>query len=152
MTERKILFRGFHLDENGKTTITLNGNKFNGDWLYWNKWGECINIENGALILLPAQGFECLRVNKFNILCETIGQWVKTDKSGKDVFEGDIVKCDYSRAMCKSMAQNSRFIVSFHDCAFKADYLHYGREVTVNLYQLGGVELCGNVWESEVTE
>lgn len=98
MTEHKLLFRGFHLDGNGKTTITLNGNQFNGDWLYWNKWGECINIENGALILLPAQGFECLRVNKFNILHETIGQWVATDKNGKDVFEGDILQGEAEEA------------------------------------------------------
>ncbi len=141
MTERKILFRGFQPDENGKTTITLNGKKFNGDWLYWNKWGECINIENGALILLPAQGFECLRVNKFNILRETVGQWVITNRYHKDIFEGDNVAFygDYIHTgVVEWNESNAQFVVVDEDGDW--DLIDTDWEV------------IGNKWESEVTD
>lgn len=76
----KILFRGFHPDNNGATTITLNGEKIKGEWVYgcyvYDKQNFCI------------RGFDYVYES---VIPETVGQWVTTDKNGKDIFLGDLV-------------------------------------------------------------
>lgn len=80
----KILFRGFHPDNNGATTITLNGEKIKGEWVYGSLFvtdkEECAIITGN----LYASSF-------YTVLPETVGQWVETDKNGKDIFLGDLV-------------------------------------------------------------
>lgn len=85
----KILFRGFHPDNNGTTTITLNSEKIKGEWIY------------GSLITLGENKYICYAKNCHSIINagalsdivipETVGQWVTTDKNGKDIFLGDLV-------------------------------------------------------------
>lgn len=82
MNDKRFLFRGFHPDENGKTTITIRNIKIKGEWKYWTVLGHLVHGEK----------FEYLSggiVSEIEILHETIGQWVKTDKNGNDIFEGD---------------------------------------------------------------
>lgn len=97
MSDKRCLFRGFHPDDNGKTKImcpTLNNVVIKGRWIYGdlmhNGWkdkyihphGNSFDVSNSDLTKL-------LVVHK--VIPETIGQWVATDKNGKDVFEGDEV-------------------------------------------------------------
>lgn len=85
----KILFRGFHPDNNGATTITLNGEKIKGRWVY------------GSLITLGERKYICYADERhnimdagalsFDVLPKTVGQRVTNDKNGKDIFLGDLV-------------------------------------------------------------
>lgn len=87
---RKLLFRGFHPNNTGDTIITVNGKKIKGDWVY------------GSLISCGDRKYICYADDRHSIfdagalsssvIPETIGQWVTTDKNGKDVFESDFVK------------------------------------------------------------
>lgn len=89
MNDKRYLYRGFHPDKKGKTTIVVNGDKIKGEWIYWDCFGACTRpfarTVRGKRIhvdyLFPS-----------DIIPETVGQWVTTDKNGKDVFEGDIAK------------------------------------------------------------
>lgn len=96
--KRKILFRGFHPDENGNTVITLNGMKIRGEWVF----GHLIDGADITLIVPQNNEFSfCEEENlamdliAVDVIPETVGQWVTTDKNGKDVFENDIVKCQF---------------------------------------------------------
>lgn len=89
MTDKRYLFRGFHTDENGNTTITLNGKKIKGEWYYGlPAYGDHTNEEVGYIEYEPCRYIK--------IIPETIGQWSTTDKNGKDLFFGDIVKCKHT--------------------------------------------------------
>lgn len=86
----KILFRGFRPDENGKTVITVDGEKIRGEWLYWDVLGRIIGRGNWYG---PPDGL----ISQSNVIPETVGQFVKTDKNGKDVVVGDYVKTNRGR-------------------------------------------------------
>lgn len=50
---REILFRGFHPDENGTTTITLNGKKIKGEWVFGYPiydFGDCRAKKQGKCV------------------------------------------------------------------------------------------------------
>lgn len=98
MNDKRYLFRGFHPDEKGKTTIVVNGEKIKGKWVY----GDLITRGNAGYCIHPkANLFQVGRADLATILImhpvipETVGQWVTTDKNGKDVFEGDRIKITY---------------------------------------------------------
>ncbi len=168
MTERKILFRGFHPDEKGKTTIILNGEKIHGEWVYgfytelpvdsicatiFVGSGEIIAEDTGSFIisittkqcssLSPANPLAVVEAEQINVIFETVGQWMTTDKNGKDVFEGDNVLCAfedgifdvrYDEQTLMWVISNGEIVIDFDHC-YNSD-----------------IELIGNKWESEVTE
>ena len=139
MTDKRYLFRGFHHDENGKTVITFNGEKIRGEWVYWNKFGYLIDINIHDMIWDEE---ECtfLRVNDEQILEETVGQWVTTDKNGKDVFEGDFVK------VCSLKGGNDNTEIKVVE--WDSNSLCY------EFYRWSGdihwIELVGNKWSDEI--
>ena len=97
---REILFRGFHPNENGKTVITLNGEKIKGEWVYWNIFGRT-NTE--IRVTVSGGYYTTYRVDIEHIIPETIGEYTGlTDKNGEQIFEGDTVAvCDLSTGYTK---------------------------------------------------
>ena len=93
---KRYQFRGFYKSENGTARITLNGENLRGEWVYGDRivdyisgqyfihpYGDSVNESDKV----NEEG--CLRFFAFEVIPETIGQWVRLDKNGKDVFVGD---------------------------------------------------------------
>ncbi len=83
---RDYIFRGFHPDENGSKTITLNGKKIKGEW-----------VEGNLFIAEEKEYYEIVEGNKIvrihhNVIPETVGLWTgHTDASKTKIFDGDRV-------------------------------------------------------------
>lgn len=135
---RKILFRGFNPDKNGKTEITLNGEKIKGEWVY-GYYAE-IGEEPFKRTVVCKKTFtpnkmfsEYVKASDFyltdvEVLPETVGQWVATDKKGKDMFERD-----------KFLDLNG----IEHTVEFE-NFIYWKTE---GVYMSEDIEVIGNIWE-----
>lgn len=108
--------------------------KIKGEWKYWTVLGDLVH---GEKLEYSSGG----TVSEIEILQETIGQWVTTDKNDKDIFDGDIVKAwigdDVPMGVIVYDEQFFKYIVSINDGYDEMDIDEYEPIV------------CGNKWEVE---
>lgn len=162
MSDKRYLFRGFHPDEQGDATIVVNGEKVKGEWiygyyLYSNKTKEHYIVSNASneFVIPELEYFQSI----LEVIPETVGQWVTTDKNGRNVFEGDCI--------LHKLYGNGE--VDFGEYKFSAcdeyECVHHGfyaKSNSVKRYIVNNdgysilpsesdyIEIIGNKWEHEV--
>ena len=141
---REILFRGKRTD--------------NGEWVY-GYVGTAFTIdENRKVKSRHFTALDCLGWgSQILVSDETIGQYTGlTDKNGRKIFEGDIVKTHYANA------QKSEYIeqVVFHNGKFCAYFSNQLCKQWANLYDgtehlpqdksvyMDSVEVIGNIYDN----
>lgn len=134
---REDLYRGKRID--------------NGEWIYWNRFGrltdingEPIRVEINTSALRPYAFY----VNELPLIDEeTVGQYTGlTDKNGKKIFEGDIIKDKEVRRI---------YMIGYNEDLMEYAFLYYHKELK-NIYCGGfasktdgkSIEVIGNIHDN----
>ena len=104
MSEREILFRGQTRRKGEK--VRISGEPVDSNWVY----GGIFPGEGDFSIIYQTKP----KIEKFTVYSDTVGQFTGlTDKNGTRIFEGDIVKQEFSK-----FRQSTNGICEFHDGSF----------------------------------
>lgn len=142
MTDKRYIFRGFHPDENGKKLITYNGESVRGEWLYWNNYGRLYDSKKWQPTEYETDGYFAKYASEIEILADTVGQWVTTDRKGRNVFEGD--RCKAFLSFTNSY-ETGEVVYIKSDCEYALQHEFFiGR-----LNNFVKIELIGNTWEAQ---
>jgi hypothetical protein len=138
---KQRLFRGFRPDKTGPEAIIINGEEIRGEWEYWNELGE-LQVKHIKSCNIGMPPFKPALASMIKFIPETIGQRATTDKKGKGVFEGSIIKF---RFMPNNALRNGFVGYCEEDAYF---YVDNGDEFAL-FNEICDIELIGDKWEMQ---
>lgn len=123
LLKREILFRGKRVD--------------NGEWVYGNYEEAIYSTSNERQYQIGTKEGD---FEYYGVIAETVGQYTGlTDKNGKMIFEGDILKSDYPDG------ESCYYEIVWAEAGFHADC---DESIYIDSYYVSGDEVVGNVHDN----